>query len=395
MGATTALTTQTAKYFNYQQRVSCYCLQHKLTRSSIDLSATPHYLIISHEPVRDLPTSYLPLDFRLSSTAYYPEPHTNHTMSRSRSGSATSNVSNKELPADSMAIQVTISGGKTIKLNVRPVHTISNVLEFLSPSTTVAELKLEESSTLQLSSPSRSTTPTQSSSSDMVTQKPSISSASTPTTSGAATPTKKKSNKPRCSKGGCKAPAQPIVGDCGFCQKRFCGKHRMLESHNCEGLEDARRADKDRNAAKLEGEQPSCFAVYKFAHSALAKGIFSRLDIIEMLGAQLTAEESSTVASCFLLAAPGVTVPREVIWALWIWDWAGNGLPFVSKALVQQQVNIGRIWNSSNGMVMFASGFQTILIGRSGFELIMAGMQHRYLMIRKVSRYPKPEWFQR
>jgi len=272
--ATTALTTQTAKYFNYQQRVSCYCLQHKLTRSSIDLSATPHYLIISHEPVRDLPTSYLPLDFRLSSTAYYPEPHTNHTMSRSRSGSATSNVSNKELPADSMAIQVTISGGKTIKLNVRPVHTISNVLEFLSastnlpadsqlmldgkplePSTTVAELKLEESSTLQLSSPSRSTTPTQSSSSDMVTQKPSISSASTPTTSGAATPTKKKSNKPRCSKGGCKAPAQPIVGDCGFCQKRFCGKHRMLESHNCEGLEDARRADKDRNAAKLEGER--------------------------------------------------------------------------------------------------------------------------------------------
>ncbi|KAJ9501641.1 hypothetical protein H2202_002603 [Exophiala xenobiotica] len=195
-------------------------------------------------------------------------------MSRSRSDSTTSSVSNKELPADSMAIQVTISGGKTIKLNVRPVHTISNVLEFLSastnlptdsqlmldgkplePSTTVAELKLEESATLQLSSPSRSTTPTQSTSSDMVTQKPSLSSASTPTPSGAATPTKKKSNKPRCSKDGCKAPAQPIVGDCGFCQKRFCGKHRMLESHNCEGLEDARRADKDRNAAKLEGER--------------------------------------------------------------------------------------------------------------------------------------------
>jgi len=49
--------------------------------------------------------------------------------------------------------------------------------------------------------------------------------------------------------------AQPIVGDCGFCQKRFCGKHRMLESHNCEGLEDARKADKARNTAKLEGER--------------------------------------------------------------------------------------------------------------------------------------------
>lgn len=196
---------------------------------------------------------------------------------RSRSGSATSTTSNKELSADNMAIQVTIGGGKTIKLNVRPVHTVSNVLEFLSastnlpadvqlmldgkpldPSSTVGDLKLEESSTLQLSSPSRSSTPTdpsqlQPSSETTTTTKHST--TSTPSTSGTATPTKRKSHKPRCSKGGCKAPAQPIVGDCGFCQKRFCGKHRMLESHNCEGLEDARRADKDRNAAKLEGER--------------------------------------------------------------------------------------------------------------------------------------------
>lgn len=168
-----------------------------------------------------------------------------------------------------------------IKLNVRPVHTVSNVLEFLSastnlpadvqlmldgkpldPSTTVGELKLEESSTLKLSSPSRSTTPVEpsqpqpSSTTMTTTTQPPTSTSSTPTpSSGTATPTKKKSNRPRCSKEGCKAPAQPIVGDCGFCQKRFCGKHRMLESHNCEGLEDARKADKDRNAAKLEGER--------------------------------------------------------------------------------------------------------------------------------------------
>jgi len=196
---------------------------------------------------------------------------------RSRSGSAASNGSNKELSPDNMAIQVTISGGKTIKLNVRPVHTVSNVLEFLSastnlpadnrlmldgkplePSITVGELNIEESSTLHLSTSPRSTTPTdppQPASTAMVNPEAPRSSTSTPTPSGAATPTKRKSNKPRCSKEGCKAPAQPIVGDCGFCQKRFCGKHRMLESHNCEGLEDARRADKDRNAAKLEGER--------------------------------------------------------------------------------------------------------------------------------------------
>ncbi|KAJ9614333.1 hypothetical protein H2200_002469 [Cladophialophora chaetospira] len=197
-------------------------------------------------------------------------------MNRSRSGSAASNTSNKELPADNMAIQVQISDGKTIKLNVRPVHTVSNVLEFLSastnlpadvqlmldgkpldPSTTVGELKLEESSTLKLSSPPRSTTPTDPSQppSEMTATQPPTSTSSTPIPSSGASTPKKKSNKPRCSKDACKAPAQPIVGDCGFCQKRFCGKHRMLESHNCEGLADARKADKDRNAAKLEGER--------------------------------------------------------------------------------------------------------------------------------------------
>ncbi|RVX70915.1 hypothetical protein B0A52_06072 [Exophiala mesophila] len=191
---------------------------------------------------------------------------------RSRSGSATSNTSSKskELSADNMAIQVNIGGGKTIKLNVRPIHTVSNVLEFLSasttlpvdvrltlddkplePSSTVGDLKLEESSTLQLSPPIRSSTPT-----EQPTPAPSSTEmTSKPSTPAPATPTKKKSNKPRCSKQACKAPAQPIVGDCGFCQKRFCGKHRMLESHNCEGLEEARRMDKERNAAKLEGER--------------------------------------------------------------------------------------------------------------------------------------------
>ncbi|EXJ54343.1 hypothetical protein A1O7_09682 [Cladophialophora yegresii CBS 114405] len=200
-------------------------------------------------------------------------------MNRSRSGSASSNTSSsKELPADNMAIQVQISGGKTIKLNVRPVHTVSNVLEFLSastslpadvqlmldgkpldPSTTVGELKLGELSTLKLSSPSRSPTaatdPPQQPQSEMTAIQPPTPSSSTPVPSSGASTPKKKSNKPRCSKDGCKTAAQPIVGDCGFCQKRFCGKHRMLESHNCEGLADARKADKDRNTAKLQGER--------------------------------------------------------------------------------------------------------------------------------------------
>ena len=219
---------------------------------------------------------------------------------RSRSGSATSITSNKELSADNISINVTICDDKSkcselddprilvtnysataIKLNIRPVNTVSNILEFLSasttlptdvrlimdgkplePSSTVAELKLSESSTLKLDPPvRRSASPIQSNAElphPEVEVKPSQSGTSTPasTTSRTSTPSgAKKSNKPRCSKVGCKGPAQPIVGDCGFCQKRFCGKHRMLESHQCEGLEDARQADKDRNTAKLEGER--------------------------------------------------------------------------------------------------------------------------------------------
>lgn len=42
----------------------------------------------------------------------------------------------------------------------------------------------------------------------------------------------------RCSHKDCKEAAQRIIGDCGFCNGSFCGKHRLLEDHKCTGLED-------------------------------------------------------------------------------------------------------------------------------------------------------------
>lgn len=42
----------------------------------------------------------------------------------------------------------------------------------------------------------------------------------------------------RCGAKDCREPAQRIVGDCGFCNGHFCGKHRLLEDHKCSGLED-------------------------------------------------------------------------------------------------------------------------------------------------------------
>jgi len=59
----------------------------------------------------------------------------------------------------------------------------------------------------------------------------------------------------RCTFKDCKEGAQRIVGDCGFCNGHFCGKHRLLEDHKCTGLEDCKKESHDRNAAQLNSER--------------------------------------------------------------------------------------------------------------------------------------------
>ncbi|KAK7744615.1 hypothetical protein SLS53_003501 [Cytospora paraplurivora] len=59
----------------------------------------------------------------------------------------------------------------------------------------------------------------------------------------------------RCSAPACKDAAQRIVGDCGFCNGHFCGKHRLLEDHKCEGLEDCKKEAHEQNAAQLNKER--------------------------------------------------------------------------------------------------------------------------------------------
>ncbi|MBE7180613.1 MAG: hypothetical protein INR71_05265 [Terriglobus roseus] len=53
----------------------------------------------------------------------------------------------------------------------------------------------------------------------------------------------------------CTKPIERIVGDCGFCKGHFCSKHRLLESHACEGLEDCKKESHERNADKLNAER--------------------------------------------------------------------------------------------------------------------------------------------
>lgn len=53
----------------------------------------------------------------------------------------------------------------------------------------------------------------------------------------------------------CKEKINPIIGECGFCVGKYCSKHRMLESHNCTGLEDCKKESHARNAEKLNSER--------------------------------------------------------------------------------------------------------------------------------------------
>jgi len=59
----------------------------------------------------------------------------------------------------------------------------------------------------------------------------------------------------RCTFKDCKEGAQRIIGDCGFCKGHYCGKHRLLEDHRCDGLEDCKKESHDRNAAQLNSER--------------------------------------------------------------------------------------------------------------------------------------------
>ncbi|KAK6064729.1 AN1-type zinc finger protein [Seiridium cupressi] len=65
----------------------------------------------------------------------------------------------------------------------------------------------------------------------------------------------------RCKADDCKEAVQRMFGDCGFCQRQFCAKHRLPEDHTCSGLDDCKKMAHEQNAAQLNQERTQTIKV--------------------------------------------------------------------------------------------------------------------------------------
>jgi len=59
----------------------------------------------------------------------------------------------------------------------------------------------------------------------------------------------------KCALDGCNQRPALIIGDCKYCNLKYCGSHRLTESHACSNMQNCREQSFARNKAKLEGEK--------------------------------------------------------------------------------------------------------------------------------------------
>jgi ubiquitin C len=67
------------------------------------------------------------------------------------------------------------------------------------------------------------------------------------------TPMKKVKSK--CTLEDCNDRPAAIIGDCRFCQHKFCSKHRLPEVHACNNIQSCREAAFEKNLKKLSAEK--------------------------------------------------------------------------------------------------------------------------------------------
>jgi len=59
----------------------------------------------------------------------------------------------------------------------------------------------------------------------------------------------------KCAYADCQRKPAVGVGDCRFCTSKFCGQHRLPETHSCPHLENCRKQSFDKNKEKLMKEK--------------------------------------------------------------------------------------------------------------------------------------------
>jgi len=59
----------------------------------------------------------------------------------------------------------------------------------------------------------------------------------------------------KCALGGCSQKPVMLIGDCKYCNSKYCGTHRLPESHSCSGLGTCKQQHYEKNKNKLEKEK--------------------------------------------------------------------------------------------------------------------------------------------
>lgn len=61
--------------------------------------------------------------------------------------------------------------------------------------------------------------------------------------------------KNRCAYNNCTSKVVKIIGDCRYCNSKYCGRHRLPESHSCDNITSCRQDAYDKNTSKLLRER--------------------------------------------------------------------------------------------------------------------------------------------